>query len=337
MARGIISTILGGVAGGLEGRRVASIREREEMERERDRQEREQARLAAAEQQRLMNALAVRQMGGRLGGAPRIAQETPAQPAAPARSPLDSALFEGAQATRPADMGESVIERPDFGEFGRPKTPIDSALAAGSMAGRGEEIVERPEFGQFARPRTEFVVDPDYEEITIGDQTFSFLTAEAEERKADEVAQRDEAAAAALRQEQRDHDISMKVFEEEFRRSRDSLLHGYNVAIENLRHSNALNRIIGTEDDRISEADIQKALMQLRIQGKRVIDPYTGQPVSVDWEPGEILNIYRSIQDELGLTVGYGEGRGKITGEDDFNMTGAYSALRNRGRTGGGR
>jgi hypothetical protein len=295
MARGIISTILGGVAGGFEGLAADQKRKREE-------EERRLAFQAMQDQQSIANMFAARAAGGSIGGAPRIAQEAPAQTAPPAGSALDSALF------------------------------------AGEQADRGEGLIERPDFGQFARPRTEFVVDPDYEEITAGGQTFSFMTPEAEERRRLAEEERVGGVAAAIREEQREHEIAMKSLDNEFRRRGDATRHGYDVALENIRHINALNRISGAGDDRISEADIQKALVDLRIKGKQVIDPKTLEPITVEWEPGEILNIYRSIQDELGLTAGYGRGRGRIPGEEgDFGVTDAYGALRNRGRAGGGR
>lgn len=263
MARGIISTILGGVAGGFEGLAADQKRKREE-------EERRLAFQAMQDQQSIANMFAAKAAGGSIGGAPRIAQEAPARTAPPTSSALDSALF------------------------------------AGEQTDRGEGLIERPDLGQFARPRTEFVVDPDYEEITIGGQTFSFMTREAEERRAAEAAQQSAEAAAALRQEQRAHEISMKEMDNEFRREGDSIRHGYNVALENLRHSHALNRISGTGEDRISYADMEKAVMNTVLRGREEYDPDTGQSYTVPYTTEEAREMLLMLEDALGF-IGSGE------------------------------
>jgi hypothetical protein len=235
------------------------------MERDRERQDQLARDQAVLDQQAISNMFAARAAGGSVGGAPRIAQEAPTQTAPSTSSVLDSALF------------------------------------AGEQTDRGEGLIEQPDLGRFARPRTEFVVDPDYEEVTIGDQTFSFITREAEERRAAQAAQRDAAAAAALRQEQRDHDISMKVLEDEFRQNRDSVLHGYNVAMENLKHSNALNRISGTGEDRISYADIEKAVMNTALRGYKVYDEYGNVTGERSFTTEEARNMLLMLEDAFGF------------------------------------
>jgi hypothetical protein len=268
MARGIISTILGGVAGGFEGLAADQKRMREEEERRLAREEEARRFQAMQDQQSIANMFAARAAGGSIGGAPRIAQEAPAPTAPPTSSALDSALF------------------------------------AGEQTDRGEGLIERPDLGQFARPRTEFVADPDYEEITIGGQTFSFMTREAEERRAAEAAQQSAEAAAALRQEQRAHEISMKELDNEFRREGDSIRHGYNVALENIRHSNALNRISGTGEDRISYADMEKAVMNTVLRGREEYDPKTGQSYTVPYTAQEAREMLLMLEDALGFIGG---------------------------------
>jgi hypothetical protein len=281
MARGIISTILGGVAGGLEGRKNQFLMQQELDERKR-REELEQQRWnAMQDQQRLSNALAVRSAGGSVGGAPRLVQEIAAPQAPPRSSALDSALFAGEQAR----SQPSPIERPDF--------------------------------SQFERPRTEFVVDPDYEEISIGDQTFSFLTQEAEERRAAEAARQNAEAAAMLRQEQRDHEMTMKYLDNDFRKEGDRIRHGYNVALESMRHSNALQRATAlavgeAAQDRLSYADMERAVMNTALRGYKVYDDYGNVIEERPYTAQETRNLVLMLEDAMGFMSGYGQGRGGI-------------------------
>jgi hypothetical protein len=276
MARGIISTILGGVAGGFEGLAADQKRKREEEERRLARETEAERWGAMQDQQRLSNVFAVRAAGGSVGGAPRIAQEVDAPKAPPRSSALDSALFAGEQAR----SQPSPIERPDF--------------------------------SRFERPRTEFVVDPDYEEVSIGDQTFSFLTQEAEERRAAEAARQNAEAAAMLRQEQRDHEMTMKYLDNDFRKEGDRIRHGYNVALESMRHSNALQRVSGSAEDRITYADMERAVMNTALRGYKVYDEYGNVIEERPYTTEETRSLLLMLENAMGFMSGYGEGRGGI-------------------------
>jgi hypothetical protein len=242
MARGIISTILGGVAGGLEGLGVQQERRRLEEQR---RQEREDI-LA---QQRFANEIAVIGAGGQIGGAPRIRQDV----AAPAALPRSSAL--------------------------------DSALFAGEQVDRGEGLVDRPDFSQFARPRTEFVVDPDYQTIGMGDQEYSFLTPEARERRAEAERARNAQVAAAIENEKRQFELFKVQQGQEFQMHRDSVLYGNQRAMAELNHELRMKEIetrgTGGGLEGLSVADIDRVLMQVFKDGKPVFDEY-GQPAGVE-------------------------------------------------------
>jgi hypothetical protein len=159
MARGIISTILGGVAGGLEGRERQYLRTREE-------EERRLAREAEAAQREFMNQATLTQMG--------------ATPGARLREDFAS------QAQSRMDQRDGALSR------ALDSTPVAPPEAAGSATGRGLESAVGRAFqtAQIAPQRERFVPqvqDPDYFEMqTPGGQLFSMETPEARVRREDE-------------------------------------------------------------------------------------------------------------------------------------------------------
>jgi hypothetical protein len=185
MARGIISTILGGVAGGFEGLAADQKRMRERADREREREDRLERERAEAAQREFMNALTIRQMGGRAGSVLRRDEAAAA-----------GQRLRDTEVSRALDQAP-LFEQPEEAPVGR--SALESALQARVPA--PDFSAERRGIPQFT-PMTE---DEDYEQIAGPQgQVFSFVTPEAaERRRRQEAAEAAESSATAAEEAER--------------------------------------------------------------------------------------------------------------------------------------
>jgi hypothetical protein len=175
MARGIISTILGGVAGGLEGLGVQQQRRRAEEEREREREDRLALQEAQMRNLDLASTLRAYEAGASLTPARRTDAVSRALAEAPSTISAGQRTLD-AQAARPlADATRSDLD------ISRSVLP-ESAL-------RGEFARQPVDFG---RP------DPDLYEVPYGDQSFRLPSQAAMARQRGEAA---EARALAEKEE----------------------------------------------------------------------------------------------------------------------------------------
>jgi hypothetical protein len=220
MARGIISTILGGVAGGLEGREKQYLRTREE-------EERRLAREAEAAQREFMNKATLTQMGATPGA--RLRED-----------------FAG-QARSRMDQRDGALSR------ALDSTPAAPPQAAGSATGRGlESAVGRAfETAEIAPQRERFVPqvqDPDYFEMqTPGGQLFSMETPEARR-------DRERAQFEADREEERAYEDLLRREDRDWRRELADLQQQTQINLAGLNYRNQLDLLDARMDAERSAA-----------------------------------------------------------------------------------
>jgi hypothetical protein len=212
MARGIISTILGGVAGGLEGLGVQQQRRRAEEEREREREDRLALQEAQMRNLDLASTLRAYEAGASLTPARRTDAVSRALAEAPSTISAGQRTLD-AQAARPlADATRSDLD------ISRSVLP-ESAL-------RGEFARQPVDFG---RP------DPDLYEVQYGDRSFRLPSQAAMARQRGEAAEAQAAAERARIEDERNFIIARDEANRNFSLHRDTNRYNQELALAQLR------------------------------------------------------------------------------------------------------